>query len=73
MDKKYHDIFDEINETMESMGLNLFNVIKVYLPTNYFNVYKKWVEDNHWNLSWCGKPVEEASGANIIYFLIVER
>ena len=65
--KTYEELWDEIENALKRIGLNLFQVNLVYLPSDYFEIYKTHCEQTNSSLSWCGNRVLSFSG-DVIYF-----
>ena len=68
--KTFDEIWNEIQESLEKTGLTLFNISKVYLPSEAYDVYQSRMVSIGERIYWCGKPVREYIG-KVIYFELV--
>ena len=68
--KTFDEIWNEIQEGLGKTGLNLFNISKVYLPSEEYDVYQSHMVSVGERIYWCGKPVKEYVG-KVIYFELV--
>lgn len=66
----FNEIWDEIQKSLEKTGLSLFNISKVYLPSEEYEIYQSHMVSTGERIYWCGKPVREYIG-KIIYFELV--
>lgn len=68
--KTYEEIWNEIEKTLEDMGLTIFNISKIYLPSEKYKIYHSHMIMIGERMYWCGKPVVEYFG-KVIYFKLV--